>query len=154
MTDPITKTIIVNCAATDAFAVFVKNTSAWWPLDGHAASASQGKAALAVTIEPRLGGAIYETMFDGARDDWGEVLEYSEGKHFAMSWHPGNNKDCPTRLNVTFADTDDGKCLVTLVHSGWEAWGKDADDMRDGYDKGWDNVFGNHYAGGCTGLVT
>lgn len=147
MTDPIVKTVVVNSGSARAFDVFVNKTSTWWPLDGHAVSAGQGKVAKAVTIEPRLGGAIYETMFDDRRADWGKVLEFEAGRKLSMTWHPGNNADAPTRVDVEFEDLGDGTTRVTLTHSGWDVWGEDADTRRGSYDGGWDNVFGKCYLG-------
>ena len=147
MTDPIVKTVDVACDPDQAFDVFVNQTSSWWPLDGHAVSAGQGEAALAVTIEPRVGGAVFETMFDGTRTDWGKVLEFVTGRKLAMTWHPGNNADAPTRVDVAFERLGKGATRVTLTHSGWEAWGENAAARRGSYDGGWDNVFGNCYAG-------
>ena len=140
MTDPVIKTLMVAASADRAFEVFVHRISSWWPLDGHAVSVASGKAAKSVTIEPREGGAVYETMYDGNRADWGTVLDYQPGRKLAMTWHPGTNKDNPTRLDVAFRPLDDGSCQVTLTHSGWEIWADRADDMRGSYDKGWDNV--------------
>ncbi len=142
MTDAIVKTIDVPCSASEAFDVFVTRIASWWPLDEHASSAADGKAAKDVTIEPRVGGAFYETRHDGTRNDWGEVLEFVEGARFATTWHPGNNRDCPTRVDVSFEDLPDGRACVTLTHSGWEIWGEKADDMRGGYNSGWDSVLG------------
>jgi len=146
MTDPIVKTIDVPCDAATAFDVFVTKIGTWWPLDGHAASAAHGKAALDVTIEPRVGGAVYETMFDGNRDAWGEVLEYEPGVTFAMTWHPGNNKSAPTRVSVRFEALSGSATRVTLTHAGWDAWGEEADAMRGNYNAGWAFVFGVRYA--------
>ena len=150
MTDPIIKTLEVTCDAATAFDVFVNRITAWWPLDGHSASAASGNAARGVTLEPRVGGAFFETMHDGNRNEWGEVLEYEPGRKLATTWHPGNNKDAPTRLEVTFEDLPGGRAKVTLVHSGWEIWGEAADEMRANYDEGWNFVFGDRYAGGCS----
>lgn len=146
MSDPIVKTVVVPCDAARAFDVFTNRMSKWWPLDGHAASAAVGKAALAVTIEPRVGGAVYETMWDGGRDTWGEVLEFEPGRKLAMTWHPGNNKDNPTRVSVDFEEIGEAQTRVTLTHSGWEVWGDAAADMRGNYDGGWDFVFGTRYS--------
>lgn len=144
MTNPIVKKIEVPCTPARAFDIFVTRIAKWWPLDGHAASAAAGKAALAVTIEPKVGGAVYETMWDGSRTDWGEVLEYVEGEKLAMTWHPGNNADNPTRVEITFEAAGAG-ALVTLTHSGWEVWGEAAEDRRGNYDSGWDFVLGECY---------
>ena len=152
MSEPIVKEITVACSPEHAFDVFVNMIAKWWPLDGHAASAAVGKAALAATIEPHVGGAVYETMHDGSRDEWGTVLEFEPGQKLAMTWHPGNNKDNPTRVDVQFK-ADGARCKVTLTHSGWEVWGDAAEERRGGYNSGWDFVFGERFAGGCTTLA-
>lgn len=146
MTDPIVKTLDLDCDAARAFAVFVERIATWWPLDGHAVSASAGKTAQSVVIEPRVGGAIYEIMHDGKRTDWGRVLVYTKGRHLATTWHPGNNAGNPTRLDVSFEDIGAGKSRLTLTHSGWEVWAERADEMRGSYDGGWDHVL-SLYAG-------
>jgi len=145
MTDPIIKKIEVPGTAARAFDVFINCIANWWPLDSHAASASANKTALGVTIEPRVGGAVYETMWDGGRNEWGEVLEFEDGIKFAMTWHPGNNANNATRVDVAFEE-DGGTTIVTLTHSGWEIWGDDAADRRGGYESGWDFVLGECYA--------
>lgn len=147
MLEPIVKTIDVACAPDHAFMVFVARIAKWWPLDGHAVSAAHGKAALDVTIEPHVGGAIYETMFDGARSDWGKVLVFEPGAQLSMTWHPGNNADNPTRVDVVFEARGADITRVTLTHSGWEVWADAAAARRDSYDGGWDRVFGVCYAG-------
>ncbi len=149
MTDPIVKTVTVACDPGHAFDVFVNRIASWWPLDSHAVSAGQDKSALAVTIEPRVGGAVYETMFDGSRADWGEVLEFEAGRKLAMTWHPGNNADAPTRVDVVFEGQGDGSTQVTLTHSGWEIWGDAAGERRGNYSDGWDRVLGTCFVGAC-----
>ena len=151
MTDPVVKQIKVPCSAADAYDVFVNRTASWWPLDKHSASAGQGQTARNLTIEPRVGGAVYETMFDGSHDAWGKVLECQPGRRFVMTWHPGNNKDAPTEVSVDFVDLPEGGARVTLTHSGWEAFGNRAEDMRKGYNDGWVRVFEERFADGCKG---
>ncbi|KPA20081.1 hypothetical protein shim_35790 [Shimia sp. SK013] len=145
MTDPIVKTVVVKCGAAKAFDVFARETSRWWPLDNHSVSAGSGKAALAITIEPDVGGAVYETMHDGTRTDWGRVLEYVPGDRLTITWHPGSGADTSTRVSVVFEDQGAGECRVTLTHSGWESWKDKAEDMRGNYNKGWDIVFGERF---------
>ncbi len=145
MADPIVKTAMVKCRAEEAFGIFVRETSTWWPLNAHAVSAGSGQPAKAVTIELWVGGAIYETMFDGGRADWGTVLEFDEGRRFVMTWHPGGSRDTQTEVAATFADTGDGACRVTLTHTGWHVWAEKAAEMRENYNSGWDHVFGECY---------
>ena len=116
MPDAITKTVEVTCSAEHAFNVFVNRIAAWWPMATHAVSASDGKSALDVTIEPHVGGAIFETTHDGKRAEWGTVLVYEPGASFAMTWHPGTNKDKQTRVDVDFESNSDGGARVTLTH--------------------------------------
>ena len=149
MPDPVVKTVEVACTPSVAFDIFVNRIAKWWPLDRHAASVKYGEAALAVKIEPRVGGAMYETMYNGERDAWGKVLEFEPGKKLAVSWHPGDNKTHPTRVDVDFEPAADGRTKVTLTHSGWEAWAEQADAMRDNYNGGWVVVFETCFAGAC-----
>ena len=146
MTDPIVKTISVDCTPDHAFDVFVNRISRWWPLDTHAVSVAQGKPALSVVVEPKLGGAIYEVMHDGTRSDWGEVQVFEPGARLAITWHPGGGADKATRVDVEFTAVRNGQTQVTLTHSQWEVWGADAQEKRDSYNSGWDVVLGMRFA--------
>lgn len=145
--EAIVKSIDVPCDTHRAFDVFVNRIGTWWPLDGHAVSAATGQTALDVTIEPRVGGAVFETMHDGTRSDWGTLLAYEPGRMVSMTWHPGTNIDKPTRVDVTFQALSAGQTRVTLTHSGWEVWADSAPDKRGGYDTGWDFVLGACFQG-------
>ena len=68
MSDPVVKTIEVACDVRRAFDIFVSRIGTWWP-KSHSASASAGGEAQDVTIEPFVGGAVFETMHDGGRDE-------------------------------------------------------------------------------------
>lgn len=48
-----------------------------------------------------------------------------------------------TEVEIGFSSRD-GKTEVVLTHSGWEAYGEKADEIRGGYDKGWDTVLGTY----------
>lgn len=148
MTDPIVKTLELPCAAARAFDIFTRDTTRWWP-GSHSVSSGAGKAPQAVTIEAKPGGAVYETMHDASRCDWGRVLEFEDGVRFAMTWHPGDNGDNPTRVEVAFEDLPGGGARLTLTHTGWEAWGEGARARRDSYNAGWDAVLGQHYLPAC-----
>lgn len=151
MVEVVKKEVEVSCTAARAFEVFVGKTSGWWPLDKHSVSAGAGKRAMNITIEPRVGGTVFEIKYDGEKTDWGKVLIYEAGTHLAMTWHPGTNGDSPTRVDVWFEDLPDGRAKVTLVHSGWEIWADEASDMREGYNNGWVFVFENCFATACGG---
>lgn len=148
MSETIEKSVTVNCSAEHAFNVFVNRIGGWWPLASHAVSAADGKAALDATIEPKIGGDIYETKHDGSRSKWGTVLEYDPFSKFAMSWHPGTNANKPTRVDVEFVTVDDAT-HVTLTHTGWEIWGEESAEKIKGYSAGWDLILGELYAAAC-----
>ena len=148
MTDPIVKTVFVNCSPEHAFKVFVSRISDWWPVESHSVSAGEGRPAQSVTIERTVGGSVYETKYDGSRADWGRVLTYEQGKKLTMTWHPGNNSDNATLVEVTFTGSDTG-CDVTLTHSGWDVWGSEAPDRITRYTEGWGMILGTLYTTAC-----
>ncbi|MDG1737140.1 MAG: SRPBCC domain-containing protein [Paracoccaceae bacterium] len=148
MAESIVKSVTVNCSVEHAFNVFVNRIGGWWPLASHAVSVADGKAALDATIEPKVGGEVYETKHDGSRTKWGTVLEYDQFSKFAMSWHPGTNIEKPTRVDVEF-EVIDGKTNVTLTHTGWEIWGDESADKIAGYTSGWGMMLDELYAAAC-----
>ena len=148
MTDPIVKTVSVNCSVEHAFNVFVSRIGAWWPLGTHAVSAADGKSALDATIEPRKGGRVYETKHDGTTSDWGTVASYEPHAHFAMTWHPGRGPEKATFVEVTF-EQHERYTLVTLTHSGWDIWGDEAADNIASYTAGWGSILGQLYVAAC-----
>lgn len=150
MTDPIVKTVTVNCSAEHAFNVFVYRMADWWPLESHAVSVADGKPALNVTVEPKVGGSVTETKHNGTSISWGTVQVFEPAKHFAMTWHPGTNQDKPTRVDVEFTEIA-GTTQVTLTHSGWEIWGDEASGKIAGYTAGWDMMLETLYAPFCEG---
>jgi hypothetical protein len=69
---PVVKTVDVKRSARDAFRLFTDDISAWWPLKTHTrAKDALGQKSVRVTIEPRVGGRVYETLHDGQQLDWG-----------------------------------------------------------------------------------
>ncbi len=145
---PLEKSIIVPCAPARAFQAFTAEIGQWWPLSTH--SVAQDKAR-AVTIEPRVGGRVFETDADGGRSDWGEVLEWAPPHRLVMTWHPGRAAANGEAFEVSFS-AEGGGTRVTLVHRGWDSRGTDAAKARDAYDSGWDSVLAGRYADFCRRL--
>ncbi|MBI1250853.1 MAG: hypothetical protein GC189_05215 [Alphaproteobacteria bacterium] len=139
---PIVKTIIVRRSAVDAFRLFTEEMSAWWPLRTHSrARSADGETAVRVTVEPCVGGRVFETLRDGRALEWGEVTAYEPGAHFAMRWTMGRAAGLGTDVSVRFDPTSDGTCRVTLQHDHWERLGDDGAVLRGQYDSGWIAVF-------------
>lgn len=139
---PVVKTVDVRRSARDAFRLFTDEISAWWPLKTHTrAKDALGQKSVRVTIEPRVGGRVYETLKDGKELDWGEVLAYNPGRLFSMEWHMGRPVEQATEVSVRFEAQDPSSCRVTLTHENWERMGDEAEKMRKSYDNGWVAVF-------------
>lgn len=144
---PVVKTLSVKASPERAFDVFANRMDQWWPLHRMAVSPSAKAApAVSVTVEPRIGGRIYETAPDGEQFEWGIVSVWEPGKRLEFSWRPGLPREKETRVDVRFEAEGEG-CRVTLVHDGWDKRPGGA-QARPEYDPGWDYVFGECF-GAC-----
>jgi len=139
---PVVKRLEVRRSATDAFRIFTQELSAWWPLETHTrAKSAEGQRTVRVTIEPRLGGRVYETLATGEELEWGEVSAREPGKLFAMGWRLGRPVEQTTDVSVKFEPIDAQSCRVTLTHENWERMGEEAERLRNAYNGGWVTVF-------------
>jgi uncharacterized protein YndB with AHSA1/START domain len=140
---PVEKSLLVRCDPARAFHAFTAEIGQWWPLRTHSVAQANARS---VTIEPRVGGRIYETAEDGSTHDWGRVLAWSPPHGFSMTWHPGRAADPHTVVELSFA-AEGAATRVRLVHRGWEALGQDGQAARDSYNSGWDKVLGHAFSG-------
>ena len=142
-TDPalaeVRKEVSVPQAPAEAFRLFTDGIATWWPLPTHSVG---GEDATGVSIEPRVGGRILETMRGGATAVWGTITDWDPPARFACSWHPGMDPAHAGDVEVSFTATGAGT-TVTLVHRGWDRR-PDGRALRSNYDTGWDFVLG-HY---------
>jgi uncharacterized protein YndB with AHSA1/START domain len=150
---PVVKTLDVRRAAADAFRLFTDEIASWWPMESHSrAKTAAGEKTISVTIEPRVGGRVYETLSDGEERDWGEVVAYEPGALIKLQWRMGRSAAEATDVSVRFEPLSDAACRVTLTHENWQRMGEDAAKMREGYNNGWVSVFEQSY-GDFAGLV-
>lgn len=148
---PIVKTINVRRSASEAFRVFTGEIAAWWPTATHTrARDAAGEKTVRVTIEPRVGGRIYETLNDGRELDWGVVEAYDPPSLFAMQWSMGRPAEQSTLVSVRFEPLTPASCRVTLTHENWERMGEEAPKLREVYNNGWVMVFEQRF-GDCAG---
>jgi hypothetical protein len=139
---PVVKTIDVRRSASDAFRIFTEEISAWWPMKTHSrAKDAAGERTVRVTIEPRVGGRIYETLNDGRELEWGAVSAYEPGALFAMAWTMGRAPEQTTDVSIRFEPINAETCRVTLTHENWERMGEEAEKLRNAYNGGWATVF-------------
>jgi len=148
MLPPVVKTITVPCAPERAFAIFTRDFAAWWPGDKHSTSAMAGKAAQSVNADARAGGEIWEIDHAGMRVLWGSFTAFSPSSHLSIAWHIARPSSEATTVDVAFTAAGSGT-KVTLTHSGWEAFGEQAETMRNGYNSGWVHVFEEKFKAAC-----
>jgi len=141
--DPLQLEFTVECPVEDAFDLWARRTAMWWP-KGHSVSADPD---LVVTIEPRVGGRIFERTPAGAEHDWGEVLAWEPPRRLAYLWHLRFDRSDATEVEVTFQPAGDGTA-VRIVHSGWARLGAKAGERRERNKKGWAGVL-EHYRAAC-----
>lgn len=150
---PVVKSIDVRRSAADAFRIFTQEISVWWPMATHTrAKTAEGEVTARVTIEPRVGGRVYETLTDGRELEWGAVSAYEPGSFFAINWTMGRAAPQTTDVSVRFEPIDAQSCRVTLTHENWERMGEEAEKLRNAYNGGWVTVFEKCF-GARAGLV-
>lgn len=143
---PVVKTLDLRRDAEAAFRMFVHEMDKWWPLETHALAPENNTKAIALIVEPRIGGRVIERTEDGREFEWGEVLAYEPGARFAMTWQLGRARDVSGEVEVRFEALSANTCRVTLTHTGWERM-PDGAQMREGYNAGWGEVFERRFAG-------
>jgi uncharacterized protein YndB with AHSA1/START domain len=131
--------VTVKLPRDEAFRLFTERIGSWWPMARH--SVYEGDAA-GVTMEPRVGGRLYESAADGRTSDWGTVTVWEPVDRVAMTWHPGYGEELATVVDVTFHDSPDGGTQVELLHTGWEVHGGTASEAAATYQSGWPSVLG------------
>lgn len=145
---PVRQATVVRSDIEHTFDVFVRTIRAWWPV--HPFSAGQDKVR-AVTVEPRLGGRVYETWQDGTEVSWGELLAWDPPRGFTMTW---TDTPAPTEVELSFIALGRALTRVVVEHRGWEAL-SDAQLSQDcalpggytvgAYSQGWDTIL-RHFA--------
>ena len=133
MTDALRISQEIRCTPEHAFDVWTNRLSTWWP-KGHSAS---GDPDTVVTLEPRLGGRIFERTSSGAEVDWGEITEWSPPHRLGYRWHIAREAAQATDVELTFVDLGGGRTRLDIVHSGWERLGADGEVFRTANTGGW-----------------
>jgi uncharacterized protein YndB with AHSA1/START domain len=124
--------VTVKLSRDAAFRLFTERMSSWWPLATHSVFHAE---AAGVTIEPMVGGRVYEMTADGRTSVWGTVTEWHPGERLAMTWHPGEESVLATLVEVTFSDAPDGGTQVDLLHTGWAVYGSEATARATNYQQ-------------------
>jgi uncharacterized protein YciI len=134
---PIRREVLVEAGQEKAFEVFTAHIGDWWPVTGYSVHGAGGSVAFEE-------GQIVERSAGGEVCLWGTVTRWEPPAAVAFSWHPGRSAERPTQVTVSFAAAGE-QTLVTLEHSGWEAY-DDPAAAREEYGSGWTAVL-DHYRG-------
>jgi uncharacterized protein YndB with AHSA1/START domain len=134
MAPVVRSSVTVKLPPDAAFRLFTERMGIWWPLRTHSVFHAE---AVAVTIEPVVGGRVFESTASGRTCDWGTIIEWQPGERLAMTWHPGEESDLATLVDVTFSEAPDGGTHVDLLHTGWAVHGSEAAARAADYQQGW-----------------
>jgi uncharacterized protein YndB with AHSA1/START domain len=74
----------------------------------------------AASFEPKVGGALH-LVFTARGEVTGEVTRFDPPHSLGFTWVRDAAPDVTTRVDVSIAEAGEGRCLVELVHSGFEA---------------------------------
>jgi hypothetical protein len=140
--EPIRLTLDVACPRPRAFEVWTGRTSMWWPAD-HTVS---GEPGLAVVVEPRLGGRIFERTPTGTEHDWGEVTIWEPPSRFGYLWHLRRDRADATDVEIRFIETGMDATRIEIEHRGWERLGAEGQTWRDRNRGGWATLLPHYLA--------
>lgn len=141
--DPLELSFAVDVPVAHAFETWATKTGLWWPRD-HTVS---GETELAVTVEPWVGGRIYERTSGGREHDWGEVVAWEPPHRLVYLWHLMFDRRDATEVEIAF--TPEGSATtVTIRHRGWERLGADAAPRRARTRLAWQAII-PHYERGA-----
>jgi uncharacterized protein YndB with AHSA1/START domain len=146
--DPIRLAFEVACPADHAFTTWTSRIGTWWPAD-HTATAEPG---LAIVLEGRPGGRIYERTAGGVEHDWGEVTLWEPPRRLGYLWHLRRDRADATEVEIRFVDLDGARTRVEIEHRGWERLGAEGEAWRDRNFGGWSSLL-PHYVRAAEGAV-
>jgi uncharacterized protein YndB with AHSA1/START domain len=121
--------------------LFTDGVDSWWPLATHSVLGAQSESC---SVEPRVGGRLYEKGPEEREILWGTVIAWEPFRRLVFSWHPGREADSAQEVEIRF-EAKEGGTMIVLQHRDWEKLGDDAESYRRRYDTGWDTVLGDCY---------
>ena len=144
MIEPLRLSFEVDCPAAHAFRTWTAEIARWWPV-GHSVSTAPG---LAVVLEGRVGGRIFERTPDGVEHEWGEVIGWEPPRRLTYLWHLRRDRADATEVEITFTEEDHRRTRVEIEHRGWDRLGALGPDWRETNRGGWAGLL-PHYIEAC-----
>jgi uncharacterized protein YndB with AHSA1/START domain len=124
--------VTVDVPQARAFEVFTRDYASWVP-DGQYLSKTRP---LAIVIEPKKGGRIFERAADGTEMDWGLVHAFEPSSRFVYGWHLNAmwqfvaDPAQASEVEVRFTPEGPNKTRVELEHRHFERHGEGAENLR------------------------
>jgi len=142
MIEPIELAFDVECPAERTFEVWTADIDRWWPAD-HTVSSEAG---LAVVLEGRVGGRIFERTRGGVEHEWGEVTVWEPPARFGYLWHLRRDRADATEVEIRFVPVERSRTRVEIEHRGWEQLGAEGESWRDRNYRGWSTLLPHYLA--------
>jgi uncharacterized protein YndB with AHSA1/START domain len=140
--EPIRLSFAVAGPPGHAFDTWTSRIGQWWPAD-HTVTGEDG---LAIVLEGRPGGRIFERTTGGVEHDWGEVIVWEPPDRLAYLWHLRRDRADATEVEIRFIAQGEAATLVEIEHRGWERLGSDAASWRDRNFGGWGTLLPHYVA--------
>ncbi len=116
--DAATVTVAVAVDPAVAFEIFTREIDLWWKRGPAYRRVLRGGV---VSIEPRVGGRVFESDDAGRVAEMGSVTLWDPPRRLVLDWRGANfAKGEWTQVDVLFEPTESGT-RVTVRHSGWAA---------------------------------
>ena len=132
---PIHQSVSVPLDPHRAFDLFTADMTSWWPAAHHIGQTPIKQ----IVVEPFVGGRWYTEHEGGEETSTGTVVAWDPPHGFAVTWQIGADwryhDDLVTTIELRFVPTDDGRTLVELEHRDLEAYGADAAQMQEAFEK-------------------
>lgn len=148
--EPLRLSFDIRCPPAHAFGVWTTRLSTWWPKH-HSTS---GHPDTVVTLEPGLGGRIFERTPDGTEVDWGEITAWEPPHRLSYLWHIRRDRGDATDVDLRFVDLGDGTTRLDIVHSGWERLGAEGRAWREANTAGWNALLPSFIDAAAADFVT
>lgn len=129
---PLVVEFTVDASPAHAFDVWTSRTALWWPRSHTVTRADD----VAIVVEGRRGGRIYERAGDGTEHDWGRVTAWEPPQRIAYTWHLFFDPAEATDVEVTFTPRHDGTS-VRIEQGGWERLGEAGVERRTNTHRAW-----------------
>jgi hypothetical protein len=149
MIEPLRMAFEVACPQRDAFDLWTRRTSSWWPRS-HTVTAEPG---LDVVFEGRAGGRIFERTPAGREVEWGEITVWEPPRRLCYLWYIRTDRADATEVEIRFRQAGKAQTRVEIEHRGWERLGARGVGWRDANQGGWNGLL-PEYRAACAGVST